>query len=235
MREILYKIVIENDSKRGRLFDVFIQVLIILSLLSFSIETLPNLDAKYQTILSNFETFSVTIFSIEYLLRIFLIKPFLKYTFSFFGIIDILAILPFYLSTGVDLRSIRIFRLFRLFRVFKLLKYNTALERISVAFKEIKNELVIFIIATIFLLYISAVGVYYFENPVQPEKFKSIFHTLWWSVTTVTPLGHGDIYLLTFGGKLFTTIMVFIGMGMVAIPTGLLASAFSKTYKKDNE
>lgn len=233
MRDILYKVVIENDSKSGRLFDIFIQILIILSLLSFSIETLPNLDSRYQTIINQFEIFSVIIFSIEYILRIFLIKPFWKYTFSFFGIIDILAILPFYLSTGVDLRSIRIFRLFRLFRVFKLLKYNTALERISIAFKEIKNELVIFMVATIFLLYISAVGVYYFENPLQPEKFKSIFHTLWWSVTTVTPLGHGDMSLLTFGGKLFTTIMVFIGMGMVAIPTGLLASAFSKTYKKD--
>lgn len=233
MRDILYKVVIENDSKSGRLFDIFIQILIILSLLSFSIETLPNLDSRYQTIINHFEIFSVIIFSIEYILRIFLIKPFWKYTFSFFGIIDILAILPFYLSTGVDLRSIRIFRLFRLFRVFKLLKYNTALERISIAFKEIKNELVIFMVATIFLLYISAVGVYYFENPLQPEKFKSIFHTLWWSVTTVTPLGHGDMSLLTFGGKLFTTIMVFIGMGMVAIPTGLLASAFSKTYKKD--
>lgn len=233
MRDILYKVVIENDSKSGRLFDIFIQILIILSLLSFSIETLPNLESRYKTIINHFEIFSVIIFSIEYILRIFLIKPFWKYTFSFFGIIDVLAILPFYLSTGVDLRSIRIFRLFRLFRVFKLLKYNTALERISIAFKEIKNELVIFMVATIFLLYISAVGVYYFENPLQPEKFKSIFHTLWWSVTTVTPLGHGDMSLLTFGGKLFTTIMVFIGMGMVAIPTGLLASAFSKTYKKD--
>lgn len=233
MKEFLYKIIIENDSKRGRHFDIFIQCLIILSLVSFSIETLPNLDSKYKTILDNFEVFSVIVFSIEYLLRVFLTKPFWKYIFSFFGIIDFLSVLPFYLTTGIDLRSIRIFRLFRLFRIFKLFKYNTALDRINTAFSEIKNELVIFIVATFFLLYISAIGIYYFENPVQPELFKSVFHSMWWAVTTLTTVGYGDMYPITIGGKIFTTIIVFIGMGMVAIPTGLLASAFSKTFKKN--
>jgi voltage-gated potassium channel len=231
MREFLHKIVIENDSKRGRWFDIFIQILIILSLISFSFETLPNLDSKYKTILDSFEVFSVIIFSVEYLLRVFLTKPFWKYIFSFFGIIDFLSVLPFYLTTGIDLRSIRIFRLFRLFRIFKLFKYNTALDRINTAFSEIKNELVIFIVATFFLLYVSAIGIYYFENPVQPEVFKSVFHSLWWAVTTLTTVGYGDMYPITIGGKIFTTIIVFIGLGIIAIPTGLLASAFSKTFK----
>ena len=234
MRNFLYKIVIENNSKRGKYFDVFIQCLIILSLFSFSIETLPNLNSKLQLFLERFETFSVLVFSIEYVLRVFLTKPAWKYIFSFFGIIDFLAVLPFYLTTGVDLRSIRIFRLFRLFRIFKLFKYNTALDRINSAFSEIKNELIIFIIATIFLLYISAIGIYYFENPVQPEQFKSVFHSMWWAVTTLTPATSGGMFPITVGGRLFTTIIVFIGMGIVAIPTGLLASAFSKTFKKEN-
>lgn len=229
MREFLHKIVIENDSKRGRWFDIFIQILIILSLISFSFETLPNLDSKYQKILFNFEFFSVIVFSIEYILRVFLTKPTWKYLFSFFGVIDFLAVLPFYLSTGIDLRSIRIFRLFRLFRIFKLFKYNTALDRINNAFSEIKNELIIFIIATIFLLYLSAIGIYYFENPVQPEQFKSIFHSMWWAVGAI--FGYGDLLPITLGGKIFSTVIVFIGIGLVAIPTGLLASAFSKTFK----
>jgi len=231
LKKFLYKIVIESDSRRGRFFDLFIQLLIILSLVTFSIETLPNLDSKYQSILNNFELFSVIIFSIEYLLRVFLTKSFFKYIFSFFGIIDFLAILPFYLSTGIDLRSIRIFRLFRLFRIFKLFKYNKALDRINSAFNEIKNELVIFLIATTFLIYFASIGIYYFENPVQPELFKSVFHSMWWAVTTLTTVSYGDMYPITTGGKIFTTIIIFIGIGMISIPTGLLASAFSKTIK----
>ena len=228
----LRNIVIESNTKSGRRFDLFTQALIILSLVSFSFETLPNLDDGTKELLNIFETISVCIFSAEYLLRVFLNKKPFKYIFSFFGIIDLLAILPFYLASGIDLRSVRIFRLFRLFRVFKLLQYNDALDRVSDAFSSVKKELVVFGVATIFMLYVAAVGIYYCENPAQPEQFKSVFHSLWWSVTTLTTVGYGDIYPITIGGKIFTTFVVFIGMGMVAIPTGLLASAFSKTFKE---
>jgi voltage-gated potassium channel len=228
----LRNIVIENNTKSGRRFDLFTQALIILSLVSFSFETLPNLDDGTKELLNIFETISVCIFSAEYLLRVFLNKKPFKYIFSFFGVIDLLAILPFYLASGIDLRSVRIFRLFRLFRVFKLLQYNDALDRVSDAFSSVKKELVVFGVATIFMLYVAAVGIYYCENPAQPEQFKSVFHSLWWSVTTLTTVGYGDIYPITVGGKIFTTFVVFIGMGMVAIPTGLLASAFSKTFKE---
>ena len=230
MIEKLRNIVIENNTKNGRCFDLFIQALILLSLVSFSFETLPNLDEGTKEMFNAFEIISVCIFSVEYLLRVFLSKNSYKYIFSFFGIIDLLAILPFYLASGIDLRSIRIFRLFRLFRVFKLLKYNDALDRVSDAFASVKKELVVFGVATIFLLYVAAVGIYYCENPSQPEQFKSVFHSLWWAVTTLTTVGYGDMYPITVGGKIFTTFVVFIGMGMVAIPTGLLASSFVKTF-----
>ena len=228
----LRNIVIENNTKSGRRFDLITQALIILSLVSFSFETLPNLDDGTKELLNTFEIISVCLFSAEYLLRVFLNKKPFKYIFSFFGVIDLLAILPFYLASGIDLRSVRIFRLFRLFRVFKLLQYNDALDRVSDAFSSVKKELIVFGVATIFMLYVAAVGIYYCENPAQPEQFKSVFHSLWWSVTTLTTVGYGDIYPITVGGKIFTTFVVFIGMGMVAIPTGLLASAFSKTFKE---
>ena len=230
MIEKLRNIVIKNNTNNGRRFDLFIQSLILLSLVSFSFETLPNLDEGAKEMFNAFEIISVCIFSVEYLLRVFLSKNSYKYIFSFFGIIDLLAILPFYLASGIDLRSIRIFRLFRLFRVFKLLKYNDALDRVSDAFASVKKELVVFGVATIFLLYVAAVGIYYCENPSQPEQFKSVFHSLWWAVTTLTTVGYGDMYPITVGGKIFTTFVVFIGMGMVAIPTGLLASSFVKTF-----
>jgi voltage-gated potassium channel len=145
----------------------------------------------------------------------------------------LVAILPFYITSGVDLRSLRIFRLLRVFRAFKFLKYNDSLDRLLNAFRSIKNELIVFSVATAFLLYLSAVGIYYFENPAQPEKFKSIFHSLWWAVTTLTTVGYGDMYPITTGGKLFSTLIVFLGLGLVAVPSGLLATAFSKGFKNE--
>ena len=83
-------------------------------------------------------------------------------------------------------------------------------------------------------MYLSSIGIYYFENQAQPELFKSVFHSLWWAVTTLTTVGYGDMFPITVGGKLFSTLVVFIGLGIVAIPTGLFASALSKTFKKDD-
>ena len=229
MKELLIRLT-NSDTKIGRVFDVFIQVLILLSLVSFSIETLPNLGETTSRILNTFEPLCVLIFSLEYLLRLLSTKRF-KYAFTFSGVIDLVAILPFYITSGVDLRSLRIFRLLRVFRAFKFLKYSNSLDRLLNAFSSIKNELFIFSVATSFLLYLSAVGIYYFENPAQPEKFKSIFHSLWWSVTTLTTVGYGDMYPITTGGKLFSTLVVFLGLGLVAVPSGLLATAFSKGFK----
>lgn len=226
MKNILRKIIIETDTKQGKVFEVLIQSLIVLCLLSFSFETLPNLGEKYKVLLSSFKFICVVFFSIEYILRVWLTKPSKAYVFSFFGIIDLLAIIPFYFASGIELRSIRIFRLFRILKFFK---FSSAMDRLIEAFIAIKNELIIFGVGTIFLIYVSSVGIYYFENPVQPQVFKSVFHSLWWAVTTLTTVGYGDMYPITIGGKVFTTIIVFIGIGMVAVPTGLLASSLSKT------
>ena len=232
MKSFLYNLVIDNNTRYGKIFDLVIQLLIILSLVTFSIETLPELDSGLIKCLNQFELVCVIVFSVEYILRLFLTPKF-KYVFSFFGIIDLLAILPFYIASGIDLRSVRVLRLLRLFRVFKLFKYNNAMDRITSAFIKIKSELVIFLVATFFLVYLASVGIYYFENTEQPEQFKSVFHSLWWAITTLTTGGYGDVYPITAGGKIFTTFIVFIGLGLVAVPTGLLATAFSDTFKKE--
>lgn len=97
------------------------------------------------------------------------------------------------------------------------------------AFLSIKEELVLIMILSTFLLFFSSVGIYYFENPVQPEIFSSVFASLWWAVATLTTVGYGDIYPITVGGKIFTSAMLFIGLGIIAVPTGLIASALTKT------
>lgn len=230
----LKDIIEKNDTKVGRVFDLFIQTLIILSLIAFSLETLPNLDQRIIKWLEIFEIFSVIIFTVEYISRIYVADKKLKFIFSFFGLIDLIAILPFYLALSVNLRSIRIFRLFRLFRAFKVFRYNNAFKRFKSAFLSIKEELIVFFIATIFLLYISSVGIYYFEHKAQPEVFCSVFHCLWWSVATLTTVGYGDVYPITVGGKIFTFIMLMIGLGIIAVPTGLISSALTKIISDEN-
>ncbi len=231
----LKRILEKNDTTAGKSFDLFIETLIVLSLVSFSIETLPDLSANIKLILNIAEVITVAIFTAEYLLRLIVADKKLKFIFSFYGLIDLIAILPFYVARGIDLRSIRIFRLFRLFRAFKVFRYSNAIQRFKNAFLAVKEELILFFVATVFLLFIASVGIYYFENPAQPEQFKSIFHCLWWAVVTLTTVGYGDMFPITAGGKIFTSFIVIISIGIIAVPTGLLASALTKTIKEDEQ
>ena len=210
-----------------------IQGLIVISIINFTIQTLPNLSASTIQILDFIELVSVLVFSLEYLLRILFSPRPIRFIFSFFGLIDLIAILPFYLSFGADLRSLRAVRLFRLLRLLKFLRYGDTLQNLKDAFKNVKKELILFSFATLLLIYFSSVGIYYFENEAQPEAFSSIFSAMWWSVATLTTVGYGDIYPITAGGKIFSTFVVFIGLGLVAIPTGLVASSLTKALKKE--
>lgn len=231
----LKKTIENNDTRAGRRFDMLIQALIVLSLITFSIETLPGLSEIASSFLFYIEAITVIVFTIEYLLRIWVATNPLKYIFSFFGLIDLLAILPFYLPAHIDLRSVRIFRMIRILRMIKLVRYNASVDRFRRAFISIKEELLIFVIITSFMIFVSAVGVYYFEHEAQPEVFASVFHSLWYSVITLTTVGFGDMVPITIGGKIFTTIMLLIGLGIIAIPTGLFSSALTKLKESSHE
>lgn len=232
MKKYLRSIVLESSTKFGRNFDLFIQFCIVLSLVSFSLETIKNLSENTIIILNWIELVTVTIFTAEYILRIWLSTHRFGYIFSFFGLIDLFAILPFYLSSGVDLRSIRVLRLMRLFRILKLANYSSAIQTFQRAYNHIKAELTVFGVFSILILYISSLGIYIFENEAQPEQFGSIFDALWWSIVTLTTVGYGDAFPITVGGKIFTSLIVTIGLGIIAVPTGLFASALSKTIKE---
>jgi voltage-gated potassium channel len=229
----LKEIIQDNDSRWSQIFNVFIEILIIISLISFSVRTLPDLSEETIEFLSIQETVIVIIFTIEYILRIIVADNKWKYIFSFYGIIDLLAILPFYITAGIDLRALRMFRLFRLFRALKILRYSRAIARFQKAFRSIREELLVFLSATCLLIFLSAVGIYYFENPVQPEIFKSVFHSMWWAVITLTTVGYGDIVPVTVGGKIFTFFILMIGLAIIAVPTGLLTSAFTKVREEE--
>ena len=223
---------LESNKGIGLYFNFFIQFLIVLSIINFSILTLPNLSIKSLEIINGLEVFCVAVFTIEYLLRLYASEFRVKFFFSFFGLIDLIAILPFYLTLGMDLKSLRAIRLFRILRLFKFLRYGNTMDKIKKSFNSIKRELFLFSLATLMLLYFSSIGIYYFENEAQPEIFASIFDAMWWSVATLTTVGYGDVYPITSGGKVFASIIVFIGLGLVAIPTGLIASSLTRAFQE---
>ncbi|SDS70722.1 ion transporter [Winogradskyella sediminis] len=231
MKSYLKNLVELNDTIQSKRFAYFIQFLIIVSVITFSIETLPDLKPQTRVVLNAIEAFCVIIFTFEYLARIYVADRKLKFIFSFFGIIDFLAILPFYLAFGIDLRSLRLLRMFRLFRLFKLVRYNKAIRHFANAMKLAKEQIILFMIITIMLIYFAAVGIYYFENEAQPEHFSSIFSSLWWSIVTLTTVGYGDVYPVTVGGRIFTFFMLLIGLGIVAIPTGIISSSLTKAVE----
>lgn len=231
----LRKIINESNSTKARAFDIFIQIMILISIITFSLETVPGLSESYSSTFHILEIISVSIFTAEYILRVVIAQNKTKFIFSFFGIVDLLAILPFYLTIGIDLRTIRILRFLRIFRIFEMTKYHAATERITTALRLAREELILFLLMSGTLIYVSAVGIYYFENEAQPESFSSIFHSLWWAVITLTTVGYGDVYPITLGGRMFTFLILIIGVGIISIPAGLIAAALSQARRVEED
>ena len=142
---------------------------------------------------------------------------------------------PFYGANFIDLRFIRVFRIFRVFRALKLIRYNKALNRFNIAAGIVKEEIVLFFIVTSIFVFLSSSGIYFFENEAQPNVFTSVFHSLWWAVVTLTTVGYGDVYPITIGGKIFTFFVLIIGVGIVTVPAGLVATALSKAREIEEE
>ena len=211
-----------------------IQVLIILNLIAFALATLPDLTPRQVRMLDIFEMVSLGIYMVEYVLRVIFSESRKAYICSFMGIVDLLATAPA-LLIGLDLRSVRAFRLLRLFRMLKLARCNSAIRRYHEAYVTIREELMVFGFTAMIMLYLAAVGIYHFENRAQPEVFSSVFQSLWWAVTTLTTVGYGDTYPITVGGKLFTFLVLIVGLGIVAVPTSLFASALSHTRRRDTK
>ena len=181
-----------------------------------------------------FEAISIYIFSFEYLYRIRLsfqekrMKGVYKYMFSAYGLIDLISILPFFLNqlVKVDGRFLRILRLFRLTRIFKLGRGSSSLKLFIKALNGVKNELKFTLFLSLLAILFSASAIYYLEHEAQPEKFSSITESIWWATVSLATVGYGDVYPVTAGGKLFASIISLIGIGIVAIPTGIISASF---------
>ncbi len=239
--------IIETGKKGDKLsigFDTFIISLIILNVTSIVIESFSSLSPSLRTNLRIFEIISVMIFTIEYLLRIWTANlkykdnsyfiALLKYIRSPMAIIDLLAILPFYIPAliAVDLRFLRILRLTRLLRIFKLNRYTKALAMVGRVIKSKKEELILTMFITFLLVLIASSLMYYIENDIQPGSFPNIIACFWWAIATLTTIGYGDVYPVTAWGKVLSGIIAILGIGLVALPTGIISSGFIEEISK---
>ena len=219
----------------GRGVTLLLYALIGLSTISIGIETLPNLPVWATALLGAGEVITVAVFTVEYVLRIAIAPNRLAYIRSFFGIVDLLAILPFYLSLGIDLRALRAFRLLRLFRLFKVARYHRAIRRLARAIHMVREELVVFATVALFTLYLCGIGIYYCEHAAQPKVFASVVDGMWWAAVTLSTVGYGDVYPITAGGRMFTVLVLFIALGAIAVPTGLISAALTRLHAMEEE
>ncbi|WP_020599032.1 ion transporter [Spirosoma panaciterrae] len=242
IRRSLYRILETSAGKRRGVSLVFNLVLIgiiTLNAIAIVLHTVPDYNQRFARLFYDFEVFSVSFFTFEYLLRLWVCvenekyhHPFwgrLRYMFSTSAIIDFLAIFPFYFSLfATDLAIVRILRLFRIFRLFRISRYSHAFRLIQSVVSDKKEELVLSTILVVFMLIIVSSIMYYVEHNAQPDKFSSIPATMWWGVTAMTTVGYGDIHPITPLGKFLGGIAAIVGIGVFALPTGILVSGFNE-------
>lgn len=248
MRNRLYQI-IEKDNTNDKLslfFDYFIVLLIVLNILSIMLESFASIKLAIGNYLGVFEIVSVIVFSIEYLFRLITSDykypskskfwAIIYYIVSPLALIDLASILPFYLPfTGMDLRFLRIFRLLRILRIIKLNRYFKDLNLIFLVIQKKNKQLISVLFIFSFLLIISSISMYYIENPRQPDVFSNILTSLYWAIVTLTTVGYGDIYPLSFMGRLIASITTILGVGIVALPTAILSSGLLEEISNDED
>lgn len=223
--------------RASRAVDVFIVSLIALNVVAMVVHTVQPVRERYAGVFTAFEAFSVAAFSVEYVLRVWSVtadpryaapvRGRVRYVLTPLALIDLLAILPSVLPfVGADLRMVRAARLFRLFRIGKLVRYSRALQLFGRVIRAKRDELLTTMMLLMLLLLVSASLLYLAENAAQPDKFASIPGSLWWAVATITTVGYGDVYPVTVLGRCFAAVVAILGLGMFALPTGLLGAGF---------
>jgi voltage-gated potassium channel len=237
-----------GDTHWDKILNGFIIVLIFLNVAAVMLETVQPIHDKYADFFQVFDTVSVIIFTIEYVLRVWSCNHDAKYQHSFRGrlrymlsteaLIDLVAILPFYIHVvvGLDLRILRILRLLRFLRLFRLTAYMKSAKLVRNVFKSRANELRLSFVLIAFVILIASCLLYFAEHLAQPKVYSSIPATLWWAVVTVTSIGYGDMVPITVLGKILSGLISLSGLAIFALPAGIITAGFleemSKTKKK---
>ena len=248
IKQSLYNLIRDDDENdlASDIFDGVIIGLIVLNVLLLVLDTF-NMPTWFPRVSNIIETVSVVIFTAEYLARLWTadlkypdkssVMARIKYVFTFMAIIDLLAILPFYLPFlfPIDLRVLRALRILRLFRLFKMGRYTTAFITIATVFRKKAHQLISSMIVVGLLMVITSLLMYNVEHEAQPEVFRNAFSGLWWAVATLTTVGYGDIYPVTSAGRVLSGVIALLGIGLVAVPTGIISAGFMEAVEKDDE
>lgn len=231
----------QNVTILPKWFEIISLVFVVISLSALIIESNKEWSEEYSGMLNAVELSCGVYFIAEYLARSVYtqirgrsVRNWMKYAFSGFGIIDLICALPIVLSTVINPSSnaLKSLRLLRLFRIFKVGRYNSSMMVLSQAVRKVRFELLSTLFLAFLVVLMSSSIMWYLENEVQPEGFPDIISSFWWSVATLTTVGYGDVYPITAGGKLFAGIVAMVGIGLVAIPTGLISASFMDELKE---
>lgn len=233
----LHDIIFEADTPTGRAFDILLFFAIILSVVIVLLDSVESLNAKYGEWFTAIEWGLTILFTIEYLLRIYTVDRPWQYIFSFYGIIDFLAILPTYLSLFLFgthyLAVVRILRLLRIFRVLKLMRFVGAADALSTALSSSRAKIIVFLEVIVTIVVIIGSIMYLIEGP--ENGFANIPVSIYWAVVTITTVGYGDIAPQTIAGQTLASILMIVGYSIIAVPTGIITTEMAlKSRKRRN-
>jgi len=222
----LHEIIFKSDTRAGQIFDIVLLILILISILVVMLESVPSLKEQYGEWLVNAEWFLTIIFTIEYVTRLNIVKEKRKYALSFFGIIDLLSVLPTYLAFLVpgsqSLLVIRSIRLLRIFRIFKLGRFIGESQNLTKALRASQYKIIVFMITVLTAVIISGTLMFLVEGPVH--GFTSIPKSIYWAIVTMTTVGYGDIAPQTPLGQSIASVIMILGYGIIAVPTGIVSA-----------
>ena len=233
-RARLHEIIFEADTRAGRAFDLALIWLILLSVATVVLESVRDVRAQYGELLYALEWLFTGLFTIEYVLRLFSVRRPLRYATSFFGVVDLLAIIPTYLSIFLPgsqyLLVIRILRLLRVFRLLKLSEYVTEADTLRLALRASRRKISVFISAVLLLVVIIGAVMYVIEG--EAHGFTSIPLSIYWAIVTLTTVGYGDLSPQTPAGQILASIVMILGYGIIAVPTGIVTVELAQATRR---
>jgi len=233
----LHDIIFNTHTKSGKFFDIALMITIILSIIVVMLDSISKVHNDYGNLLFIAEWVFTILFTIEYVLRIFTTNHKIKYIFSFYGIIDLLAILPTYISLFLAgyqyLIIIRVLRLLRIFRILKLYRFIGASSHLVASLKSSRHKIAVFLSAVMAIVVVMGAAMYLIEGP--EHGFRSIPESIYWAIITLTTVGYGDITPITPLGKTLAAMVMILGYSIIAVPTGIITSELSRKKKAEQD
>jgi len=235
-KEKVHEVIYEADTKAGKVFDVALFIIIVASLVLVILDSVEHISLEYHTLFVTLEWIITIFFTIEYILRVISVKKPKNYIFSFYGIVDFLSTIPLYVSlifaSSGALLSLRALRLLRVFRVFKLVRYTGAGSSVAVALRKSIPKILIFLYSVVIISFIAGTVMYIVEGP--ENGYTSIPTGIYWAIVTLTTVGFGDIHPVTPLGQFIATIIMLLGYGVIAVPTGIVTAEMTKENTRKN-